>query len=57
MIESAIDAYISACPERSYGVCSTIKSRLPLDDNFYSCLGRDCLLVKEFIEKLEKDGK
>lgn len=59
MIERAADAYISTCADRVFGLCSTVSSRSPLDDDddMYGCLGRDCLKVKEFIKKLEKDGK
>ena len=56
--EKAIDAYISTCGNRVYGVCSTVRSRHPLGEGGYlheSCLGRDCLLVKEFIEKINED--
>lgn len=55
MKERAIDAYISTCADRVFGLCSTVSSRSPLDDNIYGCLGRDCLKVKEFIKKIEKD--
>jgi hypothetical protein len=60
MIEKAIDSYIDTCGNRIYGVCSTIRSRHPFGEGGYShgyCLGRDCLLVKEFIEKLNEDEK
>ena len=60
MKEKAIDSYISTCGNRVYGICSTIKSRHPLGEGRYShdyCLGRDCLLVKEFIKKLDENEK
>lgn len=60
MIAKAIDAYIDTCGNRVYGVCSTVRSRHPLGEGGNShgyCLGRDCLLVKEFIKKLDENEK
>lgn len=60
MKEKAIDAYIATCGNRVYGVCTTVMSRHPFGEGGYGheyCLGRDCLLVKEFIEKLNENEK
>lgn len=54
MIEKAVDAYISTCADRVFGLCSTVSSRTPFNDNIYGCLGRNCLKVKEFIKKMEE---
>lgn len=60
MKEKAIDAYIATCGNRVYGVCATVRSHHPFGEGGYLhgyCLGRDCLLVKEFIEKLNENEK
>lgn len=54
--EKAIEEYISTCADRVFGLCSTVSSRTPFNDNIYGCLGRDCLKVKNLF-KTGRDGK
>lgn len=59
MKELAVDVYIKTCAQRLHGICTALKSRHPLSDTWGNdgCIGYSCLLVKEFIKKLDENEK